>query len=58
MVPDQDLAPWVAALEKIMTDREEYQSIQTLTATTATKWMNDMDRHAHEKWLLSMMEKK
>jgi len=52
------MAPWVTALEKLMTDREEYQSLQTLTATTATKWMNDMDRHAHEKWLLSMMEKK
>ncbi len=56
VVPEQDIAPWEQALEKVMTDREEYQALQTLTATTANKWLRDMDPRAHEKWLLSMME--
>lgn len=55
VVPEQDIAPWEAALEKVMSDRNEYQALQSLTATKAGEWLTGLDRRAHEKWLLSMM---
>ncbi|KAK4156559.1 glycosyltransferase [Chaetomidium leptoderma] len=54
VVPDQDIAPWEVALEKVMTDRDEYQALQTLTATKASEWFHGLDPRAHEKWLMSM----
>lgn len=56
IVPDQDIAPWEQALEKVMTDSAAYQQLATLTATKAGEWMRAADPRAHEKWLLSMME--
>jgi len=56
VIPEQDITPWEQALEKVMTDRDEYQALQALTATTADKWLRGMDPRAHEKWLLSMMD--
>ncbi|KAL2134846.1 hypothetical protein VTI74DRAFT_10652 [Chaetomium olivicolor] len=58
VVPAQNIAPWEAALEKVMRDREHYQELATLTATKAAEWLQGLDPHAHEKWLLSMMEEK
>jgi hypothetical protein len=55
VVPDQDIAPWEVALEKVMGDRDEYQALQSLTATKAREWLTGLDHRAHEKWLLSMM---
>ena len=57
VVADQDIGPWEEALTKIMSDREAYQSLATLTATKSGEWLHGLDEHAHEKWLLSMMEK-
>ncbi|KAL2187684.1 glycosyltransferase family 4 protein [Thermothelomyces heterothallicus CBS 203.75] len=56
VVPDQDIGPWEDALQKVMTDREEYQALQMLTATKAGEWLRSLDPRAHEKWLLSMLE--
>jgi len=56
VIPEQDITPWEQALEKVMTDRDEYQALQALTSTTADKWLRGMDPRAHEKWLLSMMD--
>ncbi|SPQ23368.1 79efb7ab-ed50-461e-8ab4-d5c3b9653b8a [Thermothielavioides terrestris] len=56
VVPEQDIAPWAEALETVMTDRDAYQDLATLTATKASEWLRGMDPRAHEKWLLSMME--
>ncbi|KAK4243415.1 glycosyltransferase [Corynascus novoguineensis] len=58
VVPDQDIGPWEDALRKVMTDREEYQTLQTLTATKSGEWLRGLNPRAHEKWLLSMMEEK
>ncbi|KAK4097999.1 glycosyltransferase family 4 protein [Parathielavia hyrcaniae] len=58
VVPDQDIAPWEQALEKVMADREEYKALQALTATKAGDWLRGLDPRGHEKWLLSMMEEK
>ncbi|KAK4135078.1 glycosyltransferase family 4 protein [Trichocladium antarcticum] len=58
VVADQDITLWEEALTKVMTDGEGYQGLATLTATRASEWLNGLDDHAHEKWLLSMMEEK
>jgi hypothetical protein len=55
-VPEQFIAPWEAAIHKVMTDRQEYQALQSLTATKSAKWLRGLDARAHEKWLLSMMD--
>lgn len=54
VVQEQDIAPWVEALNKVMTDREAYESLADLTATKASEWLCGLDEHAHEKWLLSL----
>ncbi|EAQ85365.1 hypothetical protein CHGG_09379 [Chaetomium globosum CBS 148.51] len=58
VIPDQDIAPWEEALQKVMGDRKEYQALQTLTATKAREWLRSLCPRAHEQWLLSMMEQK
>ncbi|GAB1315527.1 hypothetical protein MFIFM68171_05737 [Madurella fahalii] len=56
VVPQQDIKPWEEALIKVMTDREAYQALADLTATTAAEWLRGLDDRAHEKWLLSLMD--
>jgi glycosyltransferase involved in cell wall biosynthesis len=58
VIPEQDITPWEQALEKVMTDRAEYQTLQALTATKSAEWLRGLDPRGHEKWLLSMVEEK
>jgi hypothetical protein len=56
VVPEQDVSAWEEALVPLMTDRNEYETLQRLTAKTSAEWLMDLDERAHEKWLLSMLD--
>ena len=53
--PEQDITPWVDAVRELMTDNAKYTEIANLTASTAVKWVKELDERAHEKWFLNMM---
>jgi len=57
IVPKQDIAPWTATLEHLMTHRDEYIALSEITVQRSTEWLLRMDPRAHEKWLLAMMGK-
>ncbi|KAK4222768.1 glycosyltransferase [Podospora fimiseda] len=44
------------ALVKLMTDREAYLALVSLTAAKTRAWLEGLDCRAHEKWLLSMVD--
>lgn len=56
VVADQDMTLWEEALDKVMSSKEEYESLAKLTVTTAAEWLRGLDERAHEKWLLSMID--
>lgn len=54
IVPEQDIAPWTATLEHLMTHRDEYIALSDMTEKKSAEWLLKMDPRAHEKWLLAM----
>ncbi|KAK4184101.1 glycosyltransferase [Podospora australis] len=54
VVPEQNIEPWVEALDILMGDREEYLALSSLTASKTIEWLRGLDERAHEKWLLTM----
>ncbi|KAK3349789.1 hypothetical protein B0T25DRAFT_582651 [Lasiosphaeria hispida] len=56
VVPEQDAGPWVDALVKLMTDRVAYETLAHATEVGAAKWLQGLNDHAHEEWLLGMMD--
>ncbi|KAL2264585.1 hypothetical protein VTJ83DRAFT_7095 [Remersonia thermophila] len=58
VIPDQNIAPWVETVNKIMTDRDEYRALQEQTVTKSAEWLRAQDPRGHEKWFLSMMDAK
>lgn len=56
VVPEQDIKQWQEALLELMTDREAYQALASLTAIKAAEWLRNLDDRAHEKWLRSLMD--
>lgn len=55
IIPDQDIGPWEEALEKLMTDREEYLTLAALSAVKTAGWLKSVGQRTHERWLQSMM---
>jgi len=58
VVPEQDIKPWKATVEALMTDPIEYTRVATMTAVRSRQWLNGLDTRAPEKWMLEMARKK
>ncbi|KAK0707983.1 hypothetical protein B0H67DRAFT_494863 [Lasiosphaeris hirsuta] len=56
VVPEQDVGPWKDALVNLMTDRAAYETLARATEIGAAKWLQGLNDHAHEEWLLGMMD--
>jgi len=57
-VPEQDIDPWVAVIEHLMTNDMEYQVLASVTAETTAEWLASLNEHVHEEWLLEMTRPK
>jgi glycosyltransferase involved in cell wall biosynthesis len=57
IVPDQDFEPWVEIVNKLMSDRSEYEELSTKVRDTTVQWLKNVDESALEKWLLRIAVK-
>jgi glycosyltransferase involved in cell wall biosynthesis len=53
-IPEQNVQPWVETLNKLMSDRAEYERVSDKVRTTTEQWLRDMDPNAVENWLTDM----
>jgi glycosyltransferase involved in cell wall biosynthesis len=53
-IPEQNVQPWVETLNKLMSDRAEYERVSDKVRTTTEHWLRDMDPNAVENWLTDM----
>jgi glycosyltransferase involved in cell wall biosynthesis len=51
IVSDQDFEPWVETVNKLMSDRSEYEELSTQVRDTTAQWLKNVDESALEKWL-------
>ncbi|KAF3001789.1 hypothetical protein E8E13_001757 [Curvularia kusanoi] len=54
VVPEQNVEPWVETLNKLMSDRSEYEKVSNKVRTTTEQWLRDMDPNALETWLTEL----
>ena len=53
-IPEQNIQPWVETLNKLMSDRAEYERVSDKVRTTTEQWLRDIDPNAVENWLTDM----
>jgi glycosyltransferase involved in cell wall biosynthesis len=58
IVPDQDVEPWVNAVEKVLSNKSEYERLSKKVRNTTEQWLREIDEEALEKWLLDLMVKR
>ncbi|KAL7770418.1 hypothetical protein CFE70_000352 [Pyrenophora teres f. teres 0-1] len=54
IIPDQDLAPWVSVLNKLMSDKQEYERLSNKVRSATECWLKGLDETALENWLLAL----
>ena len=57
VVPEQNVEPWVQAVERLMGDEEEYEKVSNEVRDVTERWLKESDERALEGWLLSMSSK-
>jgi glycosyltransferase involved in cell wall biosynthesis len=55
-VQEQNITPWVEALEKLMTNSDEYKRISNLAREKTIEWLRNIGEDAQEKWLASLQK--
>jgi glycosyltransferase involved in cell wall biosynthesis len=58
VIPSQDIEPWAQALEKLLKDKDEYESVANQARVETADWLTGLDEKAHEKWLESIKKVK
>ncbi|KAM3068412.1 hypothetical protein ACMFMF_009227 [Clarireedia jacksonii] len=54
IVPVQDLAPWVSVVNRLMSDKAEYERLSNKVRSTTEQWLKNIDETALEKWLIGL----
>ncbi|KAF5587110.1 glycosyltransferase family 4 [Fusarium subglutinans] len=54
LIPEQDVAPWVKVITKLMQDRSEYEKVSTHVRNTTMKWLKSNSEADIETWLMGM----
>ncbi|RMZ73605.1 glycosyltransferase family 4 [Pyrenophora seminiperda CCB06] len=54
IVPEQDVTPWVKVVNRLMSDKAEYERLSDKVRSTTEQWLKSMDETALEKWLASL----
>jgi len=58
VVKDQNIKPWKDALEKLMTNSDEYMRVSNLARETTVGWLKNIGEDAQEKWLEGLQKTK
>ena len=56
-VPEQDVSPWVQALNELMCDRQRYEKLSTRVREETKQWLEEMNETALENWLIGLATK-
>ncbi|KAI5200579.1 alpha-glucosidase [Aureobasidium subglaciale] len=56
-VPEQNVAPWVVVLNKLMSDKIEYERLAQHVRDETVQWLEDVDETALEKYLAGLSKK-
>lgn len=51
VIKDQNIKPWEEALEKLMTNADEYKRVSNLARQKTVEWLKNVGEDAQEKWL-------
>ena len=55
-IPDQDLAPWQAALRRLLTDRQHYEKLSTESRRAALEYARNLSVRPFEAYLEKLVE--
>ncbi|KAF5559154.1 thioesterase [Fusarium phyllophilum] len=53
-IPEQDVAPWVKVITKLMQDRSEYERVSTTVRNETIKWLKGNSEAGIETWLMGV----
>jgi glycosyltransferase involved in cell wall biosynthesis len=53
-IPEQNVQPWVETLNKLMSDRDEYERVSNKVRSTTEEWLRNMNPNAMEDWFTDM----
>lgn len=56
VIPEQDIKPWMAELDALLTNKDRYEAISHMAYYTTRQWIRDFDVRAMEKYLLTVMK--
>jgi glycosyltransferase involved in cell wall biosynthesis len=51
IVPEQNVGPWVETVNRLMSDRVEYERLSAKTRSVTERWLENIDQMALERWL-------
>lgn len=54
IVPDQNVSPWIESVNRLMSDKAEYERVSSEVRRVTERWMGNMDERALEKWLMGL----
>ncbi|HEX3022523.1 MAG TPA: glycosyltransferase, partial [Lachnospiraceae bacterium] len=57
VVPEQNLEPWIIALDHLLTDREKYESLSRLSREKATEFYSKLGFDAFEEYFKEVIDK-
>ncbi|KAF5543240.1 glycosyltransferase family 4 [Fusarium napiforme] len=53
-IPEQDVAPWVKVITKLMEDRSEYERVSNTVRSETIEWLKSNSEADIETWLMGM----
>lgn len=57
VIPQQNVWPWVDAVNSLMSDESEYARVSSDVRSVTERWLRNSDEKALEEWLMSMLRK-
>jgi glycosyltransferase involved in cell wall biosynthesis len=55
-VSDQDIEPWVEAVNRLMTNQDEYERIADFARKKTIDWLSEVGENVQESWLRSIQK--
>lgn len=56
IMPEQDITPWVTAVNKLMNNKLEYEELSMNVRNTTEQWLKNVDETGLENWLTKIMK--
>lgn len=57
VIPEQNIGPWIEAVDRLMNDQVEYERVSNQVRSVTERWVANSDERALEEWLAGMSHK-